>query len=225
MKCFVITTGNEERMDYVSKNLDERGVNFEFFYSKTLEELDEYMKENKVEEKSFRFRIKAIMTGEVGCFDSHFRLWKKCLELGEPILVIEDNIEFVKGVDFKAVTFSQDAKNAGIVSFAENSLVYDYQSYYKTHKLKERALFPTICYVISPRVAKMLVRMVNKFDYVVPVDKFLAIPGLSRCYSYISPVGVARRRDVSSIANKKRGKKSNNPIHLIYRLINIIKYR
>jgi glycosyl transferase family 25 len=225
MKCFVITTGNEERMSYVSENLKNKGVDFEFFYSKTLEELEDYMATNHVEEKSFRFRIKAIMTGEVGCFDSHYRLWKKCLELGEPILVIEDNIEFVNGVDFKAITFSEDAKNAGIVSFAENSLVLDYKKYYKTHELKERALFPTICYVVSPRVAKMLVRMVNKFDYVVPVDKFLAIPGLSRCYSYISPFGVARRRDVESIANKKRGKKSKKPMHLIYRLINIIKYR
>lgn len=30
--------------------------------------------------------------GVMGCFDSHYRLWKKCVELDEPILIWEDDI-------------------------------------------------------------------------------------------------------------------------------------
>lgn len=32
-----------------------------------------------------------ITHGEVGCFLSHFELWKKCIEINEPIVVLEDD--------------------------------------------------------------------------------------------------------------------------------------
>lgn len=32
--------------------------------------------------------------GSVGCYLSHFTLWKKCIELNEPILIMEDDIDF-----------------------------------------------------------------------------------------------------------------------------------
>ncbi len=31
---------------------------------------------------------------EMGCFPSHYLLWKKCVELGEPIMILEDDAEF-----------------------------------------------------------------------------------------------------------------------------------
>lgn len=30
--------------------------------------------------------------GVRGCFDSHYRLWQKCVDLGEPIIIFEDDI-------------------------------------------------------------------------------------------------------------------------------------
>ena len=32
-----------------------------------------------------------LTKGEVGCFLSHWRLWEKCIELNEPILILEDD--------------------------------------------------------------------------------------------------------------------------------------
>ena len=32
-----------------------------------------------------------LTSGEVGCFLSHYGLWKKCIELDEPILILEDD--------------------------------------------------------------------------------------------------------------------------------------
>ncbi len=31
---------------------------------------------------------------EMGCFASHYLLWKKCVELGEPIMILEDDVKF-----------------------------------------------------------------------------------------------------------------------------------
>lgn len=34
--------------------------------------------------------------GLIGCFDSHYRLWQKCVELNEPIIIFEDDAVLVR---------------------------------------------------------------------------------------------------------------------------------
>jgi len=34
--------------------------------------------------------------GAMGCFYSHYRLWKKCVELNETIFIFEDDVKFVR---------------------------------------------------------------------------------------------------------------------------------
>ena len=44
--------------------------------------------------------------GVLGCFYSHYSLWKKCIELNEPIYIFEDDVIFVRNftpVDFNHV--------------------------------------------------------------------------------------------------------------------------
>ena len=35
--------------------------------------------------------------GVIGCFYSHYNLWKKCIDLGEPIMIFEDDVKFYRG--------------------------------------------------------------------------------------------------------------------------------
>jgi GR25 family glycosyltransferase involved in LPS biosynthesis len=37
---------------------------------------------------------KILRPGVIGCFYSHYRLWKKCIDLNEPILIFEDDVIF-----------------------------------------------------------------------------------------------------------------------------------
>lgn len=44
--------------------------------------------------------------GVIGCFYSHYGLWKKCVELDEPIMIFEDDVKFYRGwypVDWEGV--------------------------------------------------------------------------------------------------------------------------
>ncbi len=44
--------------------------------------------------------------GVIGCFYSHYSLWKKCVELQEPIMIFEDDVKFYRGwmpVDWEGV--------------------------------------------------------------------------------------------------------------------------
>jgi glycosyl transferase family 25 len=42
------------------------------------------------------FRDSQLNPGEMGCFDSHYRLWEKCIELNETIMIFEDDVLFVR---------------------------------------------------------------------------------------------------------------------------------
>ena len=37
--------------------------------------------------------------GVIGCFYSHYALWKKCVDLGEPIMIFEDDVKFYRGYE------------------------------------------------------------------------------------------------------------------------------
>ena len=56
------------------------------------------------------------LPGEMGCFDSHYRLWQKCIELNEPILIFEDDVQLVRPYipiewdDVLSVAFSHTKK-------------------------------------------------------------------------------------------------------------------
>lgn len=44
--------------------------------------------------------------GVIGCFYSHYTLWKKCAELNEPVMIFEDDVKFYRGwhpVDWEGV--------------------------------------------------------------------------------------------------------------------------
>ncbi|WP_295701235.1 glycosyltransferase family 25 protein [uncultured Helicobacter sp.] len=44
---------------------------------------------------SILFRGKEMSDGERACFASHYSLWQKCVELNEPIIVLEDDVEMI----------------------------------------------------------------------------------------------------------------------------------
>jgi glycosyl transferase family 25 len=46
---------------------------------------------------------KSSRLGVMGCFHSHYRAWQKCLDIGEPILIFEDDIIFYR--DYIPVTW------------------------------------------------------------------------------------------------------------------------
>lgn len=71
-------------------------------------------------------RIEMGTPGIIGCFDSHYRLWQKCVEIGEPILIFEDDVILVRPfipvewVDVLSVAFSHYKKMMKYINYLEN---------------------------------------------------------------------------------------------------------
>jgi glycosyl transferase family 25 len=71
---------------------------FEGTYGNTAVEL--FQKENRLFDKdgfptieeAEKYEYKSSYPGVKGCFYSHYRLWQKCVELNEPIIIWEDDV-------------------------------------------------------------------------------------------------------------------------------------
>ena len=96
--------------------------------------------------------------GVQGCFDSHYRLWKKCVELNEPILVWEDDIiltrkyEPIEWDDVLIVALGHPTKSIRWMHLLESPSNIVEALTYKSPSM------PGCCgYAIKPHAAKKLI--------------------------------------------------------------------
>lgn len=223
IKIYVLTTMNKERVEFMKRLL--KDVNFEFVESLGTEALKEL--EAKYARKSLRYRKKALMLGEFGAFKTHAMAWERIAKSGEAGIIIEDSADFVRDA---SILLSDEVRNqinnCGLVSFTdyEFKLHPDRPTLFSDIPL--RKAFPIRCYGITPRRANVLLSMLNKTGMVLPVDRWMGTPKLSGLFGFVSNIGVAiRRSNATSIANVRRGKASFNPLNLIFRAINKLKYQ
>ena len=93
MKIFVInlpsSVARKEAIREAFRNLE---VDLEFFEAvdgrKGLPSDLESLPDDK---HRIYFRSRPLSPGEKGCYASHYKLWQKCVELNEPILILEND--------------------------------------------------------------------------------------------------------------------------------------
>lgn len=114
--------------------------------------------------------IKVTRPGVQGCFDSHYRLWRHCIELNEPIAIFEDDVKFFRGydpIDFDDVLILSIGKttwkNEPYKTFLESP-----SSTPRPMSWKNYSMPGTSGYVIMPHACRRLVKTYK--DYYLPVD-------------------------------------------------------
>jgi GR25 family glycosyltransferase involved in LPS biosynthesis len=96
--------------------------------------------------------------GEIGCFDSHYRLWQYCIKLGEPILIFEDDVLLVRPFipvewdDVISLAFSHKKKMAKYLHYLENS-----EGHPRAESYVQGSMPGLAGYAIKPHAAKILV--------------------------------------------------------------------
>ena len=93
LKTFVINlAGSDERWETTSLRLTELKVPFDRFEAVDGRVSPHPLFERHDDKLRQKYRGRALSGGELGCFASHFLLWQRCVELNEPIVVMEDDI-------------------------------------------------------------------------------------------------------------------------------------
>lgn len=98
--------------------------------------------------------------GLIGCFDSHFRLWEKCVQLNEPIMIFEDDVKFTRAyipIDFDEIlitVFGNPKKSAKYQHYLTDPIGDpEAKGYWQS------SMPGTPGYAIKPDAAKKLVNM------------------------------------------------------------------
>ncbi len=106
------------------------------------------------------FRDNQGSPGEMGCFDSHYRLWKKCVELNEPIMIFEDDVKFVREYqpvewnDVLITVFGNPTKSAKYYHYLTEPTGNP-----RAEEYRQASMPGTPGYAIKPHAAKKLVDM------------------------------------------------------------------
>lgn len=100
MKIFIVNLKRaKERKEFMQRQFDSASEGakkgFEVIFFEAIDaQKDEHLSFKQYSKiRSLLFRGKELSAGERACFASHYSLWQKCVELNEPIVVIEDDVE------------------------------------------------------------------------------------------------------------------------------------
>ena len=166
MKSYVITLGKRiqsfrERMNDVLQFEE-----FNAFDQNQIDDFKDYFKDSDI----YKYRNLYKPESVIACAKSHFTLWQKCVELNEPILILEDDavfyddaaVDIFKRTDFNALDFD--------IFYLDGKLVKDpyvVQEAYEFHS--------GVAYIIKPEAARKVINKVQEFGFSRALDWELII--------------------------------------------------
>lgn len=132
------------------------------------------------------YRSRAERPGVMGCFHSHYRLWLKCVNLGQPILIFEDDVIFERG--FVPVVWNDVLLLATGKSVHEKEF-YQEKLYYPTGepqavKFKGKVMPGAVGYGLTPTGAA---KLVNAYQtHYLPADNAMNMQVVNlECHNYL----------------------------------------
>ena len=137
------------------------GLDVELFVGYTPTRADAYIKQEKLkmyDPGPKLFRIKNKKGGVRGCMVSHLNVWKKCIALDEPIVVLEHDSKVVSNTFLQSFQDVLHLDNHRWIDpdpdLGTDPKVQDFEWFRKG----ERQLKGTYGYVVKPHAAKRLVQ-------------------------------------------------------------------
>jgi len=173
MKIFIINLERAtERKNIMLSQIENLNTKeYEFIFFEAIDAKKNQHLEFKNERQSFLTKIiggRNLVDGEIACFASHFLLWQKCVELNEPIVVLEDDIEFLP-------EFENRLKNIREAGFEYVRLICTFDKQFKEIKENFYTSYLGISgaqgYYLTPPAARKFINKSKKFYK--PVDDYM----------------------------------------------------
>ncbi len=161
MKIFVINLPKSvERRESAEKQMAAAGVDFEFFTAlNATQAMSEWF--DGYNEREFMLNTgRRSSEGEKGCYASHLALWKHCVAIDQPIMIMEDDFQLASGfsaavdqvtaliAEYGSIRLQEAPRRAETrVTEAGDFELYRYR----------RMPHCLMCYAVSPAVAQALI--------------------------------------------------------------------
>jgi glycosyl transferase family 25 len=176
MKIFVISLPDAEaRRERAAKQLGELGLDFEFFDAMRGEQvIAEGYFEHCDEEEWLLNTGHPMSLGEVGCFASHRSMWQKCVGLGEPLMIMEDDFQLLPGFVGAVEQVAENIDNFGFIRLQSETRARKQRvAGFGDYTLWRYTKMPhsTMCYSLASAVAQNLIEQTRAIYE--PVDVFI----------------------------------------------------
>jgi glycosyl transferase family 25 len=165
-----------ERWETTSNRLTELGVSYERFEAVDGRKEPHPLFTRYDDSQREKYRRKPLSGGELGCFASHFLLWKKCVELNKPIVVLEDDLIINESLN-EALKIAEE--QISTLQYLRLAATYPKPKTFK--KIKSLGQFDlidhirgpsgTLGYVISPDASAALIKHAEK--WFIAVDDYM----------------------------------------------------
>lgn len=171
---------SQDRRAFMEGQLRPLGLDYEFFPAVDASKGQLNGVSRYDERAALRWLGHPLQPAEVGCFASHYLLWERCADSGQPMMIMEDDVELLDG--FRAAVHLADQHIARhrflrLLALAE-----------RRHHLIERLPEPyrivrylkgpygTQCYALSPEGARVLLEHARVWINAVDayIDQFWA---------------------------------------------------
>lgn len=214
MQVFVISlTRSIERRIRVKEALQRVNISFDFFDAQDATQADFLYSNKRNDKRSIRRLGYKLTNAEIACFASHYALWEKCVELGEPVVVLEDSVELHADIQqhfdklHALVTKYQYFKICSM--FEKKSTLIEPLSQSESIIYYADRTCGTQGYVISPYAAQCFIN--NASHFIEPVDNYMEKPWLHGLPTYnFHPSLVARANIASTIGRTRKVKKKKD---------------
>jgi glycosyl transferase family 25 len=176
VKIFIISLPDAEaRRERAARQLGELGLAFEFFDAMRGEQVlaDGYF--DRCDEEEWLLNTGHEMSlGEVGCFASHRSMWQKSVDLGEAIMIMEDDFQLLPGFAGAVQQVAQVIQEYGWIRLqtetrARKQRIVASGKY--TLWRYTKVPHSTMCYTITPKVAARFIDTTRTIYE--PVDVFV----------------------------------------------------
>lgn len=202
MKIFVISLERSiERRTQIIAKFAKAGIDFEFFNAVDASVEGFLLSDRVAPEITKKRKGYELLNSEVACYASHYLLWKKSVEMNQPIVVVEDHAALTD--DFKAtleIAF-QHINEFGYIKlsapikprkFIEDKKIDTFHSI--GHYTKNTSF--NTGYIITPDVAKCFIEASVRI--VEPVDDFMEKPWLHHVKAYSLTPFICYRANIAS---------------------------
>jgi GR25 family glycosyltransferase involved in LPS biosynthesis len=108
---------------------------------------------------------------EIAAAISHYQLWEKCVELNEPILILEDDSQLVGDLDLKELEL---LSNEYDIVYLDHREMFPDLSVVGEKFVKPFYPYWNNAYVITPRLARYIINSPYRYN-IIPVDELFPI--------------------------------------------------
>ena len=203
MKAYIITVkGNELSEESANKTLQsakQSGLEPEIYYGVNKYEAEHILTNSglDIDNKDGVFTKVSYKESTIGCFLSHWSLWKKCINRNEPFVILEHDVNFYGKFDFDKVDKDSDgvinigkplwgkkwkAWPDGLVERFCKVPMLSFVEEYKYCDCEQHFLHGAHSYIITPNAAKKLIKHYTE-NGIVPADNSINLD-VVKIYDY-----------------------------------------